>query len=102
MQVFIICRRCPNHTTLSAVFTLLKLRLILAFFVNKIYNISRIESGQSYDNPKRTICINVIDFNITHKQDYHTEVVAKDNDTNEQFTDLMSIQQRNSACGNQL
>ncbi len=40
---------------------------------------------------KRTICINILDFNITDKQNYHTEIIAADKETGEQFTDLMSI-----------
>ncbi|MBE6844053.1 MAG: hypothetical protein E7510_14750, partial [Ruminococcus sp.] len=27
------------------------------------------------------MCINILDFNITEKQNYHTEIIAADKDT---------------------
>lgn len=60
------------------------------FYWSKLYT-SELQSGESYSNLKRTICINILDFNITKKQNYHTEIIAADKETGEQFTDLMSI-----------
>lgn len=60
------------------------------FYWSKLYT-SELHSGESYSNLKRTICINILDFNITDKQNYHTEIIAADKETGEQFTDLMSI-----------
>ncbi|MDE5765339.1 MAG: Rpn family recombination-promoting nuclease/putative transposase [Ruminococcus sp.] len=60
------------------------------FYWSKLYT-SELHSGESYSNLKRTICINILDFNITDKQDYHTEIIVADKETGEQFTDLMSI-----------
>lgn len=60
------------------------------FYWSKLYS-SELKSGETYTNLKRTICINIIDFNITDKENYHTEIIAADKETGEQFTDLMSI-----------
>lgn len=60
------------------------------FYWSKLYT-SELHSGESYSRLKRTICINILDFNITDKQNYHTEIIAADKETGEQFTDLMII-----------
>ncbi|MDE6730108.1 MAG: Rpn family recombination-promoting nuclease/putative transposase, partial [Oscillospiraceae bacterium] len=60
------------------------------FYWSKLYT-SELKSGESYHNLKRTICINILDFNITDKKEYHTEIIAADRDTGEQFTDLLSL-----------
>ncbi len=60
------------------------------FYWSKLYT-SELQSGESYSNLKRTICVNILDFNITKKQNYHTEIITTDKETGEQFTDLMSI-----------
>lgn len=60
------------------------------FYWAKLYT-SELHSGESYNKLKRTICINILDFNITNKKNYHTEIIAADKETGEQFTDLMSI-----------
>lgn len=60
------------------------------FYWAKLYT-SELQSGESYSKLKKTICINILDFNITDKKEYHTEIIASDKATGEQFTDLMSI-----------
>lgn len=60
------------------------------FYWSKLYT-SELESGETYSKLKKTICINILDFNITEKQNYHTEIIVADKDTGKQFTDLMSI-----------
>lgn len=60
------------------------------FYWAKLYT-SELQSGESYSKLKKTICINILDFNITDKKDYHTEIIAADKATGEQFTDLMGI-----------
>lgn len=60
------------------------------FYWAKLYT-SELNSGESYSKLKKTICINILDFNITDKQDYHTEIITADKETGEPFTDLMSI-----------
>lgn len=60
------------------------------FYWAKLYT-SELQSGESYSKLKKTICINILDFNITDKKYYHTEIIAADKATGEQFTDLMSI-----------
>lgn len=60
------------------------------FYWSKLYTME-LERGESYSNLKRTVCINILDFDITDKQNYHTEIIASDKETGEQFTDLMSI-----------
>lgn len=60
------------------------------FYWSKLYT-SELQSGEPYSNLKRAICINILDFNITDKQNYHTEIIPTDKETGEQFTDLMNI-----------
>lgn len=60
------------------------------FYWAKLYT-SELKSGETYDKLKKTICINILDFNITDKKDYHTELIIADKDTKEQFCDYLSI-----------
>ena len=66
------------------------------FYWSKLYT-SELHSGESYSNLKRTICINILDFNITDKQNYHTEIIAADKETGEQFTDLSFCHARDAS-----
>jgi predicted transposase/invertase (TIGR01784 family) len=60
------------------------------FYWAKLYT-SELKSGDSYDSLKQAITINIINFNMFDKADYHTEVVAALKDSGEIFSDKFSI-----------
>lgn len=60
------------------------------FYWAKLYT-SELKSGETYGQLKRTICINIINFNMFDKENYHTEVVTSIKDSGEIFSDKFSI-----------
>ena len=60
------------------------------FYWAKLYT-SELKSGEDYSELKQTITINIINFNMFDRDDYHTEVAAIIKGTNEVFSDKMSI-----------
>lgn len=62
----------------------------MLFYWAKLYT-SELKSGETYGQLKKTICINIINFNIFDRSDYHTEIVASIKDTDEIFSDKFSI-----------
>ena len=60
------------------------------FYWAKLYT-SELKSGETYGQLKKTICINIINFNMFDRSDYHTEIVASIKDTGEIFSDKFSI-----------
>ena len=60
------------------------------FYWAKLYT-SELKSGETYDQLKKTICINIINFNMFDRNDYHTEIVTSIKDTGEIFSDKFSI-----------
>lgn len=60
------------------------------FYWAKLYT-SELKSGETYDQLKKTICINIINFNMFDRSDYHTEIVSSIKDTGEIFSDKFSI-----------
>ncbi len=60
------------------------------FYWAKLYA-SELKSGETYDKLKKTICINIINFNMFDRSDYHTEIVTSIKDTGEIFSDKFSI-----------
>ena len=60
------------------------------FYWSKLYT-SELKSGETYGQLKKTICINIINFNMFDRSDYHTEVVTSIKDTGEIFSDKFSI-----------
>ena len=60
------------------------------FYWAKLYT-SELKSGETYGQLKKTICINIINFNMFDRSDYHTEIVASIKDTSEIFSDKFSI-----------
>ncbi len=60
------------------------------FYWAKLYA-SELKSGETYGQLKKTICINIINFNMFDRSDYHTEIVASIKDTGEIFSDKFSI-----------
>ncbi len=60
------------------------------FYWAKLYA-SELKSGETYGQLKKTICINIINFNMFDRDDYHTEIVTSIKDTGEIFSDKFSI-----------
>jgi len=60
------------------------------FYWAKLYT-SELKSGETYGQLKKTICINIINFNMFDRNDYHTEIVTSIKDTGEVFSDKFSI-----------
>ena len=60
------------------------------FYWAKLYT-SELKSGETYSQLKKTICINIINFNMFDRNDYHTEIVTSIKDTGEIFSDKFSI-----------
>lgn len=60
------------------------------FYWAKLYT-SELKSGETYGQLKKTICINIINFNMFDRSDYHTEIVTSIKDTGEVFSDKFSI-----------
>ena len=60
------------------------------FYWAKLYT-SELKSGETYGQLKKTICINIINFNMFDRSDYHTEIVTSIKDTGEIFSDKFSI-----------
>lgn len=60
------------------------------FYWAKLYA-SELKSGEAYDKLKKTICVNIINFNMFDANDYHTEIVTSIKDTGEIFSDKFSI-----------
>lgn len=60
------------------------------FYWAKLYS-SELKSGEDYSELKQTITINIINFNMFGKSDYHTEIAAVIKDTGEVFSDKFCI-----------
>ena len=61
------------------------------FYWAKLYT-SSLQKGQMYQNLKKTIAINILDYTLFENQEqYHTEVVAALKDTHEIFSDKFSM-----------
>ncbi len=61
------------------------------FYWAKLYA-SSLEKGQLYQNLKKAIAINILDYTLfENREQYHTEVVAALRDTHEIFSDKFSI-----------
>ena len=61
------------------------------FYWAKLYT-SSLQKGQMYQNLKKTIAINILDYTLfENREQYHTEVVAALKDTHEIFSDKFSI-----------
>ena len=60
------------------------------YHASKMYS-EDLLSGEDYSNLKRSICINIIDFNYFEDKRYHRGMVHKDIETNEIISDLIEI-----------
>lgn len=60
------------------------------FYWAKLYT-SELKKGEIYGNLKKTITINIVNFNLFECEDYHSEVVTAVKDRDEIFSDKFSI-----------
>lgn len=60
------------------------------YYWSKIY-CEQLESGEKYSKLKKTICINILDFNTLDTNKYHSMFKIKENEENYVLTDLLEI-----------
>lgn len=60
------------------------------YYWSKIY-CEQLESGEKYSKLKKTICINILDFNTLDTNKYHSMFKLKENEENYVLTDLLEI-----------
>lgn len=60
------------------------------YYWSKLYE-GQLENGENYQKLSRTICINLIDFNLLNHHKFHSVYRLKDCETNEELTDVMEI-----------
>lgn len=60
------------------------------YYWSKIY-CEQLESGEKYGKLKKTICINILDFNTLNTKKYHSMFKLKENEENYILTDLLEI-----------
>ena len=60
------------------------------YYWSKIY-CEQLESGEKYNKLKKTICINILDFNTLDTNKYHSMFKLKENEENYVLTDLLEI-----------
>lgn len=60
------------------------------YYWSKLYE-GQLESGENYQKLSRTICINLLDFNLLNHSNFHSVYRLKDCRTNEELTDVMEL-----------
>ena len=60
------------------------------FYWAKLYS-SELKSGETYGQLKKTITVNIINFNMFSGNDYHTEIVTAIKGTDQVFSDKFSM-----------
>lgn len=60
------------------------------YYWSKLYE-GQLESGENYQKLSRTICINLLDFNLLNHSKFHSVYRLKDCQTNEELTDVMEL-----------
>lgn len=60
------------------------------YYWSKIY-CEQLESGEKYNKLKKTVCINILDFNTLDTKKYHSMFKLKENEENYILTDLLEI-----------
>lgn len=60
------------------------------FYWAKLYA-SELKSGETYGQLKKTITVNIINFNMFSRNDYHTEIVTAIKGTDQVFSDKFSM-----------
>ena len=60
------------------------------YYWRKIYE-GQLENGENYQKLSRTICINLLDFNLLNHDKFHSVYRLKDCETDEELTDVMEL-----------
>ena len=60
------------------------------FYWSKLYS-DELKTGEEYGSLKRTVCINLIDFNLFDCEDYHSHFRVMENSRHEILTDKLAI-----------
>ncbi len=60
------------------------------YYWSKLYE-GQPENRENYQNPTRTICINLLDFNLLEHDKFHSVYRLKDCETNEELTNVMEL-----------
>ena len=60
------------------------------YYWSKLYE-EQFENGENYQKLSRTICINLLDFNLLKHDKFHSVYRLKDCETNEELTDVMEL-----------
>ena len=60
------------------------------YYWSKLYE-GQLENGENYQKLSRTICINLLDFNLLNHTKFHSVYRLKDCETNEELTDVMEL-----------
>ena len=60
------------------------------YYWSKLYE-GQLENGENYQKLSRTICINLLDFNLLNHTKFHSVYRLKDCETNEELTDVMEV-----------
>lgn len=60
------------------------------YYWSKLYE-GQLESGNDYQKLARTICINLIDFNLLNHDKFHSIYRLKDCETHEELTDIIEL-----------
>ena len=60
------------------------------YYWSKLYE-SQLESSEKYQKLSRTICINLLDFNLFKHDRFHSVYRLKDCETHEELTDVMEL-----------
>ena len=60
------------------------------YYWSKLYE-GQLENGENYQKLSRTICINLLNFNLLNHDKFHSAYRLKDCETNEELTDVMEL-----------
>ena len=60
------------------------------YYWSKMYS-EQLKEGQKYENLRKTICINIVNFDIIDTNKYHTIFSIRENEENIKLTDLLEI-----------
>ncbi|MFR5115093.1 Rpn family recombination-promoting nuclease/putative transposase [Turicibacter sanguinis] len=60
------------------------------YYWSKLYE-GQLENGENYQKLSRTICINLLDFNLLNHDKFHSVYRLKDCETDEELTDVMEL-----------
>ena len=60
------------------------------YYWSKLYE-GQLENRENYQKPSRTICINLLDFNLLNHDKFHSVYRLKDCETQEELTDIIEL-----------